>query len=233
MKVSFVHREEIANNISTFWFKPQRKITYQAGQFIEMYLPHKNPDARGIKRWFTLSSSPTENLIAITTKLSKSQMSTYKQKLFALQTGDSIDISEPMGDFVLPKNIKIPIIFVVGGIGITPFRSIIKYLTDKKEQRNLKLIYSAKKSKDFAFLELVTNYGIKPKLIISTKEPDFEGVIGQINPNTILDIDSNDESLIYVSGPEPMVEDLESKLIKSGIDSSRLVLDFFPNYLYV
>src|SRR3989344_7668 len=136
-----IHQENY--NVTTFWFKPERPLAYTAGQFIEMYLPHDNPDERGIKHWFTLSSSPTEELVSITTKLAGAKSSSFKKTLFALRPGVEIKIVEPMGDFVLPKDIGIPLIFVAGGMGITPFRSIIKWLSDRNEKRDITLLYAA------------------------------------------------------------------------------------------
>jgi ferredoxin-NADP reductase len=84
MKITLDYTENIAKNIQTFWFKPDKPVRYVAGQFIELTLPHDNPDKRGIKRWFTLSSSPTEPLISITTKHAENIVSSFKQNLFNL-----------------------------------------------------------------------------------------------------------------------------------------------------
>ncbi len=63
MRVTLDHTEDVALNIKTFWWKPERPVRYTAGQFIELMLPHENSDKRGSKRWFTLSSSPSEDLL--------------------------------------------------------------------------------------------------------------------------------------------------------------------------
>ncbi len=63
MKVHFDHTTKEAENISTFYFKPEKPVDYTSGQFTRLNLPHDNPDDRGAKRWFTLSSSPTEPLL--------------------------------------------------------------------------------------------------------------------------------------------------------------------------
>ncbi len=218
-------------NTQTFWFKPEKPIRYTAGQFIEMYLPHDNPDERGIKHWFTLSSSPTEELISITTKFFGNKASSFKKTLFALKPGAKIKIVEPMGDFVLPKSADISLVFVAGGIGITPFRSIIKWLTDSHERRDIEVLLAANQPKDFIFVDLFKKYGVKLTQIVNEHEDDWDGDIGRLSANKILDITGQvGHKHIYVSGPEPMVEALEKDLLQQGVKNSQLVLDFFPGY---
>src|SRR4051812_34213512 len=128
MKAIFDHSQPEAANITTFFFRPEKPVQYTAGQFTELYLPHNNPDKRGIKRWFTISSSPSEELLSITTKFTPEKGSSFKETLRKLVPGTEVHLEEPMGDFVLPKLIQTPLIFVAGGIGITPFHSILEWL---------------------------------------------------------------------------------------------------------
>jgi glycine betaine catabolism B len=230
MYVKFAHSEGIAQNILTFWFEPEKKPDYIAGQFIEMFLPHPNPDERGIKHWFTLSSSPTEPLISITTKFTPGRSSTFKQTLRALKPGDSIRIIEPMGDFVLPKHKATPLLFVAGGIGVTPMRSMVKWLQDTGERRNITLLYAASSADEFVFTDLFKSYGVKLTQIIKDPGPDWTGEKGILSPERIL-AEARPESLIYVSGPEPMTEALVDGLKEKGVKEHRLVTDYFPGYL--
>src|SRR5690349_12906121 len=123
MNVIFDHAEDTADHIKTFWFKPEKPVKYTAGQFTEIYLPHDNADNRGQRRWFTVSSSPTDPMVSITTKFATEHGSTFKQTLAALKPGTPLKLADPMGDFVLPKDPSIPLIFVAGGIGVTPMHS--------------------------------------------------------------------------------------------------------------
>lgn len=230
MIVTLVRSEAVAENIRTFWFRPQKPVKYLAGQYIEMYLPHAGADVRGQKHWFTLSSSPTEKLVSITTKHAVDRVSTFKQQLFLLKTGTSIKISEPMGDFVLPKDASIPLLFVAGGIGITPMRSMVKWLTDCGQHRTINLIYGARSDKELAFMDLFEAYGLKPQILLSD-DPSGSKPKEHITPEVILDAaKSLHEPLVYISGPEPMTEKLEAGLQAGGFPAARLVLDFFPGY---
>lgn len=233
MKVTFTHKKPIAEHIFSFHFEPQQHVHYTAGQFIELHLPHKGPDNRGTKRWFTLSSSPHEDHLAITTNFSPGEGSTFKQTLLSLKPGTAVDMASPMGDFVLPKDPSIPLLFVAGGIGCTPFRSIIKDLELTKEKRNIKLIYAAQKPEKIAFEELFQSYLGENFLTVFTQPPaDWKGARGHLTAGMIREIGQpTDDHYIYLSGPEPMVETLNDDLKTSGFSKRHLYTDFFPGYL--
>ncbi len=231
-KVTLVKTQPENYNVQTFWFKPEKKFDYTAGQFIEMFLPHDNPDERGIKHWFTLSSSPTDDLISITTKNFGDKASTFKKTLFSLKPGTEIKIVEPMGDFVLPKDASIPLVFVAGGIGLTPYHSIIKYLTDKSERRQIQMLLAFNEARDIIFEDFFRNYTPDVKIIVSHPDEKWTGEVGQLSAEKIFELTggNSDEKKIYVSGPEPMVEALEKDLHEHDVKTSQLVLDFFPGY---
>src|SRR5689334_9369093 len=98
MKVALSHTVQEAPDITSFYFIPEHPLRYVAGQFIELMLPHNNPDERGIKHWFTLSSAPGHEQVSITTRHAE-KPSTFKQTLWKLKPGDTVVMSEPMGDF--------------------------------------------------------------------------------------------------------------------------------------
>jgi ferredoxin-NADP reductase len=205
MNVIFDHSEDIAKNIKTFWFKPERPVRYTAGQFTELYLPHDNPDNRGQRRWFTVSSSPTDDMLSITTKFAGETASTFKKTLFALEPGTPLKLAEPMGDFVLPKDINTPLIFVAGGIGITPMHSMVKYLLDSHEQRPIQLIYAANTPEDIAFEPLFREYGLPFIPVIKEASPKYAGETGTLDAARILKlVNDYGKALIYLSGPETM-----------------------------
>ncbi len=218
----FDHKEKINHNVTTFWWRLPRKVKFTAGQFTELYLPHKNPDERGKKHWFTISASPTNNLWSITTKDAGAKGSSFKKTLFKLKEGAEVDLAEPMGDFVLPKDKSIPLVFVAGGIGVTPFHSIVQYLLDTGEKREIQFIWALNEARDAIFLDLFKKYGIKPVLFVKEK--------GQsLTSQKILKL-TGKAKRIYISGPEPMVETFMEELEKLGVPKNELVGDFFPGY---
>ena len=232
MKAILDHVEDVAENIKTFWFKPEGTVRYEAGQFTELYLPHDNHDDRGIKRWFTISSSPVDPLISITTKFAVDRSSTFKQTLLQLKPGTEVMLADPMGDFVLPKDKSIPLLFVAGGIGVTPVHSMVKYLSDTHEQRDIQLLYAANHDNELAFKGLFESYELRDlSYVIHEPSPAWKGEVGSLTTDRILKaINGSGDMIIYLSGPEPMVETFDKELKAAGINKHRLVTDFFPGY---
>jgi ferredoxin-NADP reductase len=233
MKVTFEQSQAVAANIRTFYFRPERPVHYTAGQFIELTLKHPRPDDRGIKRWFTLSSAPTEELVSVTTKFAGTdKSSSFKKALFKLQPAHELQMSEPMGDFVLPKLIQTPLVFVAGGIGITPFHSMLSWLADTKETRPIRLLYGVHNEEEIIFQETFDRTGQHATIVVGKPSAAWGGERGYLNAELILGLEKpSEDTLVYVSGPEPMDEGLEKDLHKAGLKKSQLVLDFFPNYL--
>jgi ferredoxin-NADP reductase len=231
MKVVLDHTRTEASNITTFYFKPEKPVRYTAGQFIELTVQHPRPDKRGLKHWFTLSSSPTDELLSITTKFAGETSSSFKRTLFKLKPGAELIMSGPMGDFVLPKLIQTPLVFVAGGIGVTPFHSMLSWLAATLEQRPIKFLYGVRNEDEIIFQDTFNKAGVHPTIIVSEASAAWGGERGHLSVDLILGLEKpTEDTLIYVSGPEPMVEKLEKDLKQAGINKRQLVLDFFPNY---
>lgn len=219
MKTAFIKKEQVGKNIYTFWFKPAKKPHQVAGQFTEINLKHSGADKRGTKRWFTLSNSPTEDNLSITTKFS-AKSSTFKQKLKSLRPGTKLDLASPMGDFVLPKDSSIPLVFVAGGIGVTPFRSILKYLEGTGQKHRITLIYGVRDREELYFEELIKRN--TDRFVPTTERLSADFILQYASPSK--------GDIIYLSGPEPMIEKLNNDLLAKGVASTQLRTDFFPNY---
>ena len=232
MKVIYTHKLQRTPRIFSFFFKPEHNVHYIPGQFIELYLPHPNKDMRGEKRWFTLSSSPREAELYITTNFAVENGSTFKDALRELEPGTELKMASPMGDFVLPKDPSIPLVFVAGGIGCTPYHSIIKDLQLSGDSRDIILLYAANKLEDVAFREVFDKLGNKFKIVLKNPGPDWDGNVGQLDANMIKELGSvTGEHYIYLSGPEPMIESLYKELKSSGFNKRHIYTDYFPNYL--
>lgn len=229
--VTLVRSQQEAANITSFWFRTERPLDYVAGQFIQLSVPHEHPDDRGIDRWFTLSSSPTEELISITTKFAARNGSTFMNALRILKPGKRLQMADPMGDFVLPKDTGIPLVFIAGGIGITPFRSMITWLIATGEQRNIQLIYAVETAQELIFTDVFAHYAIDPIIFINRPSAKWYGDTGALSADRILrSIDVPELKRIYISGPEQMVEVLFKDLQTQGIAREQLVADYFHGY---
>jgi ferredoxin-NADP reductase len=219
MNVKFVSIQPETKNVSTFRFRPEKPFKFIAGQFIELSVPHSGPDERGEKRWFTLSSAPSEEYVSITTRFSGDTASTYKKALFSSEIGTEFTMSSPMGDFILPKNASIPVIFVAAGIGCTPFHSIVYDLQLCNIQRDITLIYAAKSEEDIAFKDTFEKLG-ESFIALTDKRLQADQILKIASPH----------SHVYLSGPEPLVENLQDDLLGSGFQKRQLHTDFFPGY---
>jgi len=230
VRASLDHFVAETATIATFYFRTERPVHYTAGQFTELTLPLPHPDARGRRRFFTLSSSPTEELLCITTRHVESG-SAFKDYLFSLKPGSEVSLAEPMGDFVLPKLRQTPLIFVAGGIGITPFRSMFRWLADTGEQRPIKFIYGVHSEEDIIFQKDIEAARVHATIVVSEPSPAWGGERGKLSAELVLGLEQpSDDTLIYLSGPEPMIEKLAQDICKAGVDKRQIVTDFFPGY---
>lgn len=222
MTVKFKEKTPTAKNIYTFKFEAKPRPPQIAGQFLTITIPHENADDRGNRRWFTCSASPTEEDLAITTKFNTERSSSFKTALFNLEPGTELEIIEPKGDFVLPEDTKLPLVFVAGGIGVTPYRSIIKFLADTNQTRTIQLIYSVSDEAELAFRDLFDSLDwLKKDYLVGEKltAEKVKGIAGGF-----------EGKLVYLSGPEPMVEALNDQLKANGLPEEQIKTDFFPGY---
>jgi ferredoxin-NADP reductase len=218
MKATLDHVEPHGPRVASFYFTPEKPLRYEAGQYVEWTLPHQADD-RGIKRWFTISSPPADGQLCITTRLF-AKPSSFKKALQALEPGDTVQVSEPMGDFVLPKDPNIPLVFIAGGIGITPFLSIARQLIRTGEKRRVRLYYVVHAINDALFRDELMMAGYDVHILLSK----------QRTGPLLTDIEHIPDSLYYISGPEGLAEKLTAELKNNSVDSSQIVTDYFPGY---
>jgi ferredoxin-NADP reductase len=215
-------KEHLIDNVWAFRFEPSEPLPRTAGQYIRVELPHDNPDDEGTKRWFTVSSAPYEDIMQITTRVTDS---TFKQALAVLPVGGELHLIEkPEGDFVWEDSDK-PLVFVAGGIGITPFRSILKQRAHDGLPLNVTLVYG-NRTEDIVFKDELESYAAKdPRFLVHyvTGKPLTAQSLAELVP-------ALNSSLVYVSGPEPMVDALSDELKAAGLPEDQVKQDSFPNY---
>jgi len=159
--------------------------------------------------------------------------------LLNIQPGEKIVASQLSGDFILPKEKNKKLVFIAGGIGVTPFRSMIKYLIDKKEKRDITIFYSQKTFNDFAYVndldEAEKELGIKTIYTLTEKNlvpTNWNGETGFIDMTMIKKyISDYNDRCYFLSGPHTMVVNFEKTLKNIGIKNSRIIKDFFPGFV--
>ncbi len=220
----FKKKGKVAQNVWQFYFEPMSKFKFVPGQYLEWTYPHKNPDSRGTRRYFTISSAPEEKHVTLTMRVAE-KGSSFKSALTNIKKGEELTTSSPQGDFVLPKKESTPLVFIAGGIGVTPFRSMVKHMLFKNDQRDIVLLYSNRQEADIAFKKLFEKAkSVRVKTFyINTKKDGY--IDEQMIEEKVPDFQKR---MFYISGPEPMVEAFKKMLL--GMKVKKIKTDFFPGY---
>jgi len=228
---------KIAFNTYDFIFKKEIPFFFKPGQYMEWTLSHKEIDNRGNRRYFTIASSPTEEDVHIGVRFYPDG-SSFKQALVTMRVGDRISASQISGEFVLPKDVNKKLVFLAGGIGITPFQSMIKNLLYKKECRDIVILYSNKSIEDIAYidtLEKAATLGISTRYILTdtTDIPsNWKGEIEYVDAKMIKKIIPDYmERTFYISGPRAMVAAESNILHRLGLRKKQIKSDFFPGFV--
>jgi ferredoxin-NADP reductase/Na+-translocating ferredoxin:NAD+ oxidoreductase RnfD subunit len=227
---------QLSHDTYAFYFSTYPGFNFIPGQYMEWTLPHKNSDSRGVRRYFSIASSPTENIIMLTVKFYEPS-STYKRHLLTLKQGDKIIASQLAGDFTLPKDISKPISFIAGGVGIAPFRSMVKYIIDKNLKVDIVILYSNREKQDILFADIfsrATQNGVRTIYTLTDLEnipSDWTGEKGHIDEEMIKrQIPDFKNRTFYLSGPQLMVKRFRKILLDMGLSKNKIKTDFFPGY---
>lgn len=225
---------QVAPDIYDFIFTPTKKFAFAPGQYMEWTLGHSHADSRGNRRYFTLASSPTEDHLRLGVKFYDTS-STFKYALLEMDQDTEIVASHLAGDFVLPKNKRQKCVLIAGGIGITPFRSMLKYLLDTREPRPIVLFYANRTVNDIAYTDVLERarreLGIKTIYTVTDRQGlpfSWQGHVGYITPEMIqAEVPDYQECMFYISGPLRMIESFHEILARLHVRESRIKTDFF------
>jgi len=220
-------RVELAPGTYDFEFNSDQAMAFKPGQYMELTLEHPEQDSRGIRRYLTIASSPTEEQIRLGIKF-YANPSSFKKFLMLAKPGQKIVASQLAGDFTLPRDKNKKLVLIAGGIGITPFRSMIKYLLDTNEKRSIVLFYLNKTCNDFAYKDIFDKaeqqLGIKIVYsIVDIPSASYYQAIREEVPDW-------QERFFYISGPPSMVSAFETNLKKIGVKKSHIKTDYFPGF---
>jgi glycine betaine catabolism B len=231
-------KNEIAKDVFEFAFRPDQKVSYEAGQYMEWTIKSNKDDLRGNRRYFTVASAPTEPEVKLGIKIAREKGSTFKSHLLDLAEGQHLMVGNVGGDFVLPANNAKSLVFIAGGIGVTPFRSIIMSLLSSRKKVDIVMFYAANDPAEFAykdiFLKASKEIGLKVVYVVTTAdnmptEGDYEK--GYITHEMLKKYVSNiPNSSYYLSGPNSMVNAYKKLLKSVNVSDSSIVTDFFPGF---
>lgn len=232
MKLELTKIKEEARLTKSFFFEPEKDVNWKPGQYFYFTLSHlTHPDSRGDTRHFTISSSPTEGrTIRLTTRIRED--SGYKQSLSELPIGTVIEGSGPEGTFVFDEKEQGINLFIAGGIGITPYRSFIKYCVDKNLNLPIYLIYT-NSDHEFVFQDELMKWQkergfLKTEFIDSSKLGHLDEILltklingwgltpGKFTP--------------WVTGSPDFVNAIEDLLDKIGVEPPTIRTEKFTGY---
>ncbi len=204
-------KPETDSAFSIIFEKPQ-SLHFYPGQYIDYDKP------------FTVSASPTERFLMLTTRKGRTE---FKKALLALRPGDKLHASAPIGTFILDETS--PAVFLAGGIGITPFRSMIKYALDQNLKTPITLIYS-NSDDDFVFKEELNEWQkLMPNLKIIYHNSSKAGHFTR-PPSELLPINYTLSPIYYLSGSPKFVDAMQKILLDLKIDETNIRSDYFDGY---
>jgi ferredoxin-NADP reductase len=227
-------RNRIAPDTYEFVFPAPAHFKFRPGQYMEWTLGHHSPDDRGNRRYFTVASSPTEHNIRLAIKFYE-HPSTFKKALLGAGRETTLLASQLAGDFVLPDDPQTKCIFIAGGIGVTPFRSMIKYLLDRHQRRPITLFYASSRVEDFAYREIFDRaqqeLGICTVYTVTDNAnlpAGWSGKVGRISPGLIREtVPDYRKAIFYISGPRGMVDSFKDAIHRLGADGVEIRTDYF------
>jgi ferredoxin-NADP reductase len=229
-------RELVADRTMAFRFAKPADWTYRAGQFIDItLLDPPETDAEGNTRGFSISSAPSENVIMITTRL---RDTAFKRVLQAMPLGTSVKIEGPFGDLRLHHADR-PAVVLTGGIGITPFRSIlVETIRAGGLPYPVVVFYANRRPRDASFLhelhELAKqdpNFAFLPTMSGLDATDDWEGERGHIDASMLgRHLAGVADPIYYLTGPPGMVHGLRTMLVEAGVDEDDIRTEEFTGY---
>ena len=230
-------RKEVAERTIAFRFEKPSGWTFKAGQFIDMtLLDPSETDPEGNTRGFSIASGPHEEMLMVATRM---RDTAFKRVLKAMPIGTAVKIEGPSGDLTLPNNSNRAVVLLAGGIGITPFRSMLVRAAKEKLAHRIFLFYSNRRPEDAPFLEelqILERENSNYKLIASMTEMEksrrtWSGETGLINQEMLTRHLKGVGTLIYyIAGPPAMVKGLLEMLNKAGVDDDDIRTEEFSGY---
>jgi ferredoxin-NADP reductase len=223
MKLRFIKKEQEVKDVYSFYFEPEEAVEWQPGQYMHYVLDLENVDDKGNERWFTISTAPFEKTIRITTRLDNLPVSMFKHRLMELEEGQEIEADGPKGKFVMREGAHMHIM-IAGGIGITPFRSMLAQLAHDAKPANAALMY-ANRDLEFVFDQELAGFAEQDKTISIKK---FTGK--RIDKSDLEEYAKDSSAVFYLSGPEAMVDSYEEVLKDLDVSPDNIATDYFPGY---
>jgi ferredoxin-NADP reductase len=229
--------EKLSSDTYEFVFESDVPLSFRPGQYMEWTLPHTRQDSRGNRRFFTLSSAPGRREIRMGVKFYP-KPSSFKKRLLAMKPGEVISACHLAGDFTLPRDRREKLAFIAGGIGITPFASMIRHMLDTRDQRDTVMLSANWRADDISYEPLLReaqeHLGLRTVHALSaTNEvpPGWQGAVGFVDSKMLQEVlPDYMKRTFYISGPPAMVTASKRAVIELGVKPGRIRTDYFPGF---
>jgi ferredoxin-NADP reductase len=234
MKATVAETREVAKGTLLVLFAVEDYPDYRPGAYFWVELPDRGyDDEKGLRRHISLVTSPTETgVVGLATRL---RDTAFKRTLAELQVGDEVEVEEPKGSFLLPEDTSAEYVFVAGGIGITVFRSMLRYIADETLPYRVTLVYSNRDRASAAFLDELEELEQRIEglnvVLTMTEEDGWEGESRRIDAAMLGDhVGELGTKRFYVAGPPAMTEAVVDELHKAGVPEDSVVAAKFSGY---
>lgn len=233
--VKLLKKEIVAEGTMAFYFEKPDGFEFRAGQFADFTLINPSEtDAEGDTRGFSLVHAPFEaNLVAAT----RMRDTAFKRVLKGLSIGTEVKLDGPYGDFTLHKTETTPAAFLIGGIGVTPVRSMIAQSIHDQTAHAITLLHSGRTPSDLPFREDFGQFARENRRIIyvpvaSEAAPgDWRGERGRIDEAVIRKyVPDLNRPIFYLSGPEGMVKAMRQLLVGINVNEDKIRTEEFAGY---
>lgn len=235
--IKLLSRHEVAERTTAFRFERPPNWAFKAGQCLDMtLLDPPETDAEGNTRAFSIASGPHEDTLMVATRI---RDTAFKRVLNAMPVGSSVKIEGPSGNLTLHNNVARTAVFVAGGIGITPFRSILVRAAKEKLPHRILLFYSNRRPEDAPFLDELQalekenpNYKLVACMTgMAKSQRSWQGEVGLIDKHMLLrHVKDAVSPIYYLAGPPEMVKGLHAVINEAGVDDDDIRAEDFFGY---
>ena len=232
-----LNRVEVAEGTIAFHFEKPTGFDFKPGQSADLTLPNPpETDAEGNVRTFSIASAPFEDQLMFATRM---RDTAFKRSLKKMPLGTVVKMDPAMGSFTLHKNSAKPAVFLAGGIGVTPFSSIVRQADHDRAPHKLYLFYSNRRPEDAPFVEVLQNLEkTNPQFRFITtmtemrrSKKTWNGETGRIDQEMLSEyLNELRGPIYYVAGPPALVSGMRKMLVASGVDEDDIRSDEFSGY---
>ena len=232
-----LNRVEVAEGTIAFHFEKPTGFDFKPGQSADLTLPNPpETDAEGDVRTFSIASAPFEDQLMFATRM---RDTAFKRSLKKMPLGTVVKMDSAMGSFTLHKNSAKPAVFLAGGIGVTPFSSIVRQADHDRAPHKLYLFYSNRRPEDAPFVEVLQNVEktnpqfrfIATMTEMRRSKKTWNGETGRIDQEMLSKyLNELRGPIYYVAGPPALVSEMRKMLVASGVDEDDIRSDEFSGY---